>query len=223
MPGSPRGRSDRPYAVVVSTRRLVILARRVVVVAIPLVLLSGAAACSKRSGDAPRSSATTVATTTTAGPAAFALAVTVADANGTKPPDDATIAAVKATLDAWVATAVVGPLRTGQPAGDLSPVFTPAALERLADPAVRATLVDEGLPPATKAITPERSTATLFSVAGPDEVTGLVAVQLDLKLRAQGATLDVDVTHYGEVVLVPEGGGWRIDSFTLDTSRDSRT
>jgi hypothetical protein len=47
-------------------------------------------------------------------------------------------------------------------------------------------------------------------------------VQLDLLLRAQGPTLDVDVNHYGEVVLVQEADGWKIDSFAVEAARDSR-
>ena len=190
------------------------------------VAAGGLGACSKSGGDGDdakgRSTTTTAAGPLTA-PPAIGVTVTGVDPNGTRAPDEATVAAVKATIDRWIATAVVGPLFTGQPAGDLTPVFTPAALERLAaDPAARAALVDEGLPPATTAITADRANAALFSVAGPDEVVAVVAVQLDLLLRAQGPTLDVDVNHYGELVLVQEADGWKIDSFAVEAARDSR-
>ena len=55
-----------------------------------------------------------------------------------------------------------------------------------------------------------------------DSVTRLTVTQLDVKLRAVGPTLDVDVNHYGEVVLVQEPDGWKIDSFAVETARDSR-
>jgi hypothetical protein len=183
-----------------------------------------AGACSK-DDDEPRrrAAATTTSSTAPAGPPTIALTVLGVDPHGTKPPDDAIVAAVKATLDRWLADAVIAPLHSGQPAGDLSAVFTPAALERLAaDPAARATLVDEGLPPASTEITAERANVNLASVAGPDEVVGVIAAQLDVKLRAVGPTMDVDVNHYGEVVLVQEPDGWKIDSFAVETARDSR-
>jgi hypothetical protein len=180
--------------------------------------------CSKDEDEPPeRSAPTTTSTSAPAGPPTIGVTVTGVDPNGTKAPDDATVAAVKATLDSWLASAVVGPLFTGQPAGDLSGVFTAAALERLAsDPAARPSLVDEGLPPASTAITAERANVALASVAGPDEVVAVVAAQLDIQLRAQGPTMDVDVNHHGEVVLVQDGGAWKIDAFSVTAARDSR-
>lgn len=181
--------------------------------------------CSKDK-DAPAArSTTTTSTTAPPGPPTIGVTVTGVDPNGTKAPDEATVAAVKATLDAWLASAVVGPLFTGQPAGDLSGVFTAAALERLAaDPAARPSLVDDGLglPPATTAITAERANVALSSVAGPDEVVAVIAAQLDIQLRAQGPELDVDVNHHGEVVLVQDGETWKIDAFSVTAARDSR-
>lgn len=187
------------------------------------VALTGGA-CSKGNGDDKPGAAPDKTTATTA--PTIALNITGLDANGTKPPDDATVAAVKATLEGWMAKALVEPLQTGRPAGDLSAVFTAAALERIgADPAVRATLVDEGLPPATKALTIDKAEAKLASVAGPDEVVALIAAQVDLKLRSTGAGHDVDVRHFGELVLVQDapGGPWKIDSFDLQSAKDSRS
>lgn len=161
---------------------------------------------------------------TTAAPAAPVVTLTVngVDANATAGPDEATVAAVKATVDGWIATGVVAPLATGAPAGDLSPFFTAPALERLADPAARAALVDEGLPPASAAVAPEVATMGLASVAGPDGVVAVIVARIDLKVRATGPSLDIDVVHQGELVLVPDAGTWKIDSFTVHTTRDSR-
>jgi hypothetical protein len=196
-------------------------------VLVALVLAGGTVlggACSKDKADAPaRSTTTSTSATDPPGPPTIGVTVTGVDPNGTAPPDEATVAAVKATLDSWLAVAVVGPLFTGQPAGDLSGVFTPAALERLAtDPAARPSFVDEGLEPATTAITAERANVALASVAGPDEVVAVIAAQLDIQLRAQGPTMDVDVNHHGEVVLVHDGGTWKIDAFSVTAARDSR-
>ena len=52
----------------------------------------------------------------------------------------------KAVVDAvgtYLETAIVEPLRTGQPAGDLATVFAPVALARV-NGADRAAMVDEG-------------------------------------------------------------------------------
>lgn len=207
-----------------------LLPRRLLPLVVALAVAAGGlGACSKGkggkddNGGVESAGRTTTSAAAQAAPPTIGVTITGVDPNGTRPPDDATVAAVKATLDAWIATAVVGPLFTGQPAGDLSKLFTPAALERLAaDPAVRATLVDEGLPPATKAITAERANVGLFTVAGPDEVVAVIGAQIDLLLRAEGPTMDVNVNHYGEVVLVQEADGWKIDSFAVEAARDSR-
>ena len=187
------------------------------------VLLSG---CSKDKDDDGRATSKEPATTTTAaaaGPPTLQFTVTETNPNGTKPPDEAAMASIKKTLDGWLAAAVVAPLHSGQPAPDLAPLFTPPALERLADPAVRATLVDEGMPPATTSITAEIANVLLSTVAGPDEVLAVVGARIDVKVHAVGPTLDVDVVHQGEIVLIPEPDGtWRIESFALHTARDSR-
>ena len=184
-----------------------------------------AAGCSKDDDDNAGSGAKKAPTTTAAasGPPTLQFTVTETNTNGTKGPDDAQLASIKKTLDGWLASAVVAPLHSGQPAPDLSPLFTPAAFERLADPAVRATLVDEGMPPATTAITAEFANTSLSTVAGADEVLAVVAARIDVKVRAVGPTLDVDIVHQGELALAPEAdGSWKIESFTLHTARDSR-
>lgn len=189
--------------------------------------VGGLGACSKSESDdddqARPAPTTSTTTTALAAPPVIGIDISGVDANGTQPPDEATVAAIKVALDTWLATAVVGPLFTGQPAGDLAPAFTPAALERIAaDPAARSVLVAEGLPPATSSITKERATAALSSVAGPDGVVAVVGASLDILLRATGPTVDVDVNHYGDVVLVQEADGWKIDAFTITTQQDSR-
>lgn len=195
-------------------------ARLVAVLALAAVLLAG---CSKDKDDAAPAGKKPATTTSVAAPPTLQFTVTETNANGTKPPDEATLAAVKQTLDGWLASAVVAPLHSGQPAPDLSPLFTAPAFERLADPATRATLVDEGMPPATTSIAAEVANVLLSTVAGPDEVIAVVGARIDVKVHAVGPTLDVDVVHQGELVLVPEAdGSWRIESFALHTARDSR-
>jgi hypothetical protein len=192
--------------------------------ALVLLVAVAFAGCSKKKDDDASSPSKATSTSASGASAAPSLQVTIVDtdANGTKAPDEATVAAVKKTVDGWLNDAVTKPLHSGQPAADLSPFFTAAAVERLADPAVRATLVDEGMPPATKAVTAELANAALSTVAGPDDVIALIGVRVDIKVRAVGPTIDVDVVHQGEFVLVPEGDGWKIDTFAVHTTRDSR-
>jgi hypothetical protein len=78
------------------------------------------------------------------------------------------------------------------------------------------------MPPANEEISAEVANVALSSVAGPDEVVALVGARIDVKVRAVGPTLDVDVVHQGELVLVPEGDAWLIDAFAVHTTRDSR-
>ena len=196
----------------------------------PLVLLLATTlvvlpACSKKHEKAaPRAGTTTAApTSTAAGVPVIHLNLTGVENNGTADPDDATKAAVMATADTWVANAVVAPLHSGQPAGDLTPLLTTSAVAKMADPATRAAFVDEGLPAAAStSITADKADATINSVAGPDGTVGLVGVRVDLRLHAVGPDLDLDVIHWGEMILAQQDGAWRIDAFDLHASRDSR-
>ncbi|HEX4978862.1 MAG TPA: hypothetical protein VFV35_02245 [Acidimicrobiales bacterium] len=191
---------------------------RLLLVVLVSVALGTSACSDDGDGGSPRSTATTAPQQ-----AALRWEVGPVDPQGTAPPDPAVVAAVEGTLDAYLQQAVVVPLRTGKPAAGLEAVLSAAALERVAaDPAARSTLLDEGLPPATTSIRAERATAALTSVAGPDGVTAVVGARLDLALRARGPGLEVDIVRQGELTLVQEGDGWRIDSFQLRTQRDSR-
>ena len=125
------------------------------------VCLVASGACSPKGEDAAGKGKGTTRTTTAetkTGVPILQFHVTGINDNGTKGPDEATVAAVKATLDLWLAAAVVGPLHSGKPAGDLSPVFTAAALDRLNDPSVRATFVARPAAPATTSIRARRPT-----------------------------------------------------------------
>ncbi|HEX7166738.1 MAG TPA: hypothetical protein VF230_07145 [Acidimicrobiales bacterium] len=192
-------------------------------VALVVAAALAAPACSRKGdGGGDRQSAGKATTTTAAAPPVLTWTVEGLDPNGTKAPGDDVVAAVTATLNSYLATAVVAPLHTGTPAGDLTPLLSASALERVqTDPAARAAFVDEGLPKATK-ITAETVKATLSSVAGPDEVTALVAARLNLALHVVGPQIDVDIVRTGEVTLSPEADGWRIDSFLLHVERNSR-
>lgn len=195
------------------------LAGLVVAAALALVAAISFVARFRSDGDAVATSSTT----STTAPQPITFTVTNVDPNGTAAPSDDVVAAVKRTLDAYVALGVVAPLRTGEPAADLSTVLTTDALAQLDDPKARGALLDEGLPPATKAVTASAATAALSSVAGPDGAVAIVAARIDLRLRAQTGVAVVDIVRQGDLVLTPgpEPDGWRIDSFLLHAERNS--
>ena len=155
-------------------------------------------------------------------PAPIAWDVTVGEVHAVRPPapvlPDDVRAKVTATLERYLADAVVGPLRSGQPAGDLGLVFTAAALARLSGPD-RAALVDEGLPPAAR-LRSEAATARLGALAGADQAVTVVTAAVTLRLHTGGAE-SVAIVRTGDLVLVPDGDAWKVDGYDIRTARDS--
>ena len=131
-------------------------------------------------------------------------------------PDDV-MASVAATLDRYLQDAVLGPLHSGRPAGDLGPVFTGPARARVDGPD-RAALVDEGLPPAGS-VKAERATVGLAALAGGDGAMTVVTAAVDLRLET-GGDEPVTIARTGHLVLVPDGDGWKIDGYDVRTTRD---
>ncbi len=155
-------------------------------------------------------------------PAPIAWDVTVGDVHAVRPPapglPDDVRAKVTAMLGRYLADAVVGPLRSGQPAADLGPVFTAAALARLNGPD-RAALVDEGLPRAAR-LRSEATTARLGALAGADQAVTVVTAAVTLRLHTGGAE-SVAIVRTGDLVLVPDGDAWKVDGYDIRTTRDS--
>lgn len=201
-----------------SVRRVLRLAAAVAAVAVAATL----PACTKDKDDGG-AAARRPAGRAGSGPPSITFTVDgPVETNGTKAPTDEELTQVKATLDAYLARAVIEPLHTGKPAGDLTDLFSVEARPRLADEATRATLVEEGLPPASTSITADAATVKLSSVAGPDGFVALVAARLDVKLHAVGPRIDIDIVRDGELVLTRDDGKWRIDSFGVRTTRNTR-
>lgn len=177
-----------------------------------LVLAVGARGCSGSSPQRGRGPTTTVA------PALqFAVTATDVAAAGTRQPfPPAVETAVVATLDKWMDDAVVAALRSGA-AGDIAPLFTADVAPRLAGPD-RVALVDEGLPRAT-AIRPDSQSVALTALTDGDGVVALVTARLDLRLAVAATDGPYAVAHLGEVVLAPDGGGWRIAGYDLRATR----
>jgi hypothetical protein len=132
---------------------------------------------------------------------------------------DASWAAVLDTLNRYLETAVLTPLRSGGPAGDLAPLFTPLSVSRVLTVGPhRAAFIDEGLPPATE-LRRQRGVASLTGLGGRDASLSVVSAELDLRLTGFVDGAPLTVVRTGELVLIPEGGRWRIDAWDLRVSR----
>jgi hypothetical protein len=174
-----------------------------------------AAACSGGGGHPAQPGATTAS-----GSPAFSVSGTEVQAVAQPPPPfpDDVRTKVTAVLDRYLQEAVVSPLRSGQRAGDLAPVFTAAALPRLEGPD-RAALVDEGLPKAGD-LRADAATARLGALTGSDNAVVAVTATVDVRMQTGGSD-PVTISRTGDLVLVPDGDGWKIDGYDLRTARDS--
>ena len=132
---------------------------------------------------------------------------------------DAAWAGVLDTLNRYLEAAVLTPLRSGGPAGDLAPLFSgPAAAKVTVAGPDRSAFVDEGLPPLSE-VRKEAAVATLTALAGTDGTMSVVTAGLDLRLVGQVDGSPVRVARTGELVLMPDGGRWRIDAYNVKVVR----
>lgn len=134
---------------------------------------------------------------------------------------DGAWAAVLDTLNRYLDTAVLTPLRSGGPAGDLAPLFTTVSVGRVAGPTAtpdRYVFIDEGLPPAAD-VREVGGVATLTGLAGLDKALSVVSAELDLRLSGRINGAPFSLVRTGELVLLPEGGTWRIDAWDIKVTR----
>lgn len=132
---------------------------------------------------------------------------------------DATWAGVLDTLNRYLEAAILTPLRTGGPAGDLTPLFNPPALAQVVPGGPdRFAFIDENLPPLSD-LRSERAVAGLTALAGKDGTVSVVTAGLELRLIGHVAGAPVTVVRTGELVLMPEGGTWRIDAYDIKVVR----
>ncbi len=132
---------------------------------------------------------------------------------------DAAWAGVLDTLNRYLEAGVLTPLRSGGPAADLTPLFTPSAAERvIPGGADRFAFIDENLPPVSD-VRAESAVAGLTALAGPDGIMSVVTAGLDLRLIGHINGALVRVNRSGELVLMPEGGTWRIDAYDISVTR----
>jgi hypothetical protein len=143
------------------------------------------------------------------------------------PPDDApelpaaTTQAVLDTVDAYVTTALVGPLQGND--ADLDGLARPGAAARLAPGEHdRAVLTTEGLPSAAA------TSATLepVNLVGLTEGFGslpLVSASVDFAVTLDTDDGPLDVRHTGEIVLREVADGWKIVGYEMIVVRDDHS
>lgn len=156
-----------------------------------------------------------------AGPIAFsASAFDLHAAGSVKAADfDAAEAGVLDTLNRYLITAVLIPLRSGGPAGDLTPLFTRPAVDRvMAGGPDRFALIDENLPPVSD-LRKDAAAVGMTALAGGDGALSVITAGLDLRLVGSIDGQPVSVVRTGEVVLVPDRGAWRIDAYDISVTR----
>lgn len=199
----------------------------------PLLLVALAGACSdggdKSADGGGEGAGGTAATLPGGAPAAapgYSFAVTTAAvepmaAQAPNFPPEVT-AAVQASLDGWLGNAIVGPLRSGQPSSGLDAVFTePALIKISAAGPERAAVLEEGTP-LTGDVGQDRANARLTLLTAPGGEPVLVTAQIDMVHDVKSGSGFVDVVRGGEMVLVPDRGSWRIDSFDIVARHDTR-
>ena len=132
---------------------------------------------------------------------------------------DAAWSGVLDTLNRYLEIAVLQPLRTGGPAGDLRPLFTKLAGDRvMAVGPDRFAFIDENLNPVSD-VRKEAAVAGLTGLAGADGTMSVVTAGLDLRLVGHINGAPVTVVRTGELVFMPEGGTWRIDAYEIKVVR----
>jgi len=192
----------------------------------PLLLVALGGACSGGDDGGKSGTAATVPGGGPAAPGPYSFAVTTAAVEPMAPqapnfPPDVT-AAVQASLDAWLANAIVGPLRTGKPSSGLDAVFTEPALLKISGPGPeRAAVLEEGRP-LSGDVEQERANAKLTLLTAPGGEPVLVTAQIDIVQSVKSGSGAVDVVRGGEMVLVPDRGSWRIDGFDIVAKHDTR-
>jgi hypothetical protein len=190
--------------------------RRICLLVAGLVALTG---CSRAISHAYTTQTTT--TQTPSGTTAFTATAFDLHAAGPVSPAafDAARAGVLDTLNRYLEAAVLTPLRSGGPAGDLTPLFTKPAVDRVMSVGPdRFAFIDENLPPVGD-LHKEAAAAGMTALAGEDGAVSVVTAGLDLRLTGRVGGEPVSITRTGELVLVPDAGGWRIDGYDLKVTR----
>jgi hypothetical protein len=191
-----------------------------------IAVAAGLASCSAPrhpSASAPSTQAapapTVAPATTTAAAPSVSFTIGTTDLQAIDAPaelSDTTRAGVLKLLDGYLATAVVGPLRSGEPAGDLSGIFTGPALDRANGPDHGA-LVDDGMPKADS-VRVGVASADLTALIQPGSLTLLAAtIHVAVSGTAGGGPVAVDRTGDLELSLVADA--WKVSGYDVRVTR----
>ncbi len=177
-------------------------------------LIAGCSGSNRAAKSRPRS------TTTTAAKGGVALAVTVAGVESAGQPasiSDAVKNAVAQSVNTYVQTATVGPMRTGKPAGDISALFTAGAAPHLATDL--PVFIDSGLPAATGPVKAKTATLLLTGLAQQDSSVVLVDAALALDVAAKTKGGEESVQRTADLVFANDNGAWKIASYEVKVTR----
>lgn len=194
--------------------------------AVLVVFAALATGCSSDGGGKKATPAAGGESTSTTADPDFAFTVVGSEVHAMTPeapafPDDVS-AAVTTSLNTWLGSAIVEPLRTGTPAAGLEALFTEPALGKISAPGPeRSAMVEEGTPLSGK-VSQDRANVRLTAVTGPSGAVEFVTAQIDVAHAVPSNEGFVDLVRSGELVLVPYGGTWRIDAFDVVAKRDTR-
>ena len=126
--------------------------------------------------------------------------------------------AIIKTLDQYVNTATMRPLR-GKPVGDLTTIFTAEAAPSLTG-TNRDALVDEGIDPAISPVKSSALPVPLTALSDPAGAINLVGATLDVTATTTNAAGPVAVHRVGEMVLRRDGDTWKINSYRILVDRN---
>jgi hypothetical protein len=128
------------------------------------------------------------------------------------------ITAIMDTAGQYLDRAVIEPLRTGEPVGDVASLFdaaTAAQLTGLSRPA----LFEEGLPTASGDIAATAKYVNLDGLADGFGTFVLATVASDLEIVAETDDGELRIHRITELTLVPEGPAWKIAGYDVVVDR----
>lgn len=126
---------------------------------------------------------------------------------------------IVSSVRAYITIASVEPLLTGELAGDLNGLLTPAAAVT-AGGIDRGVLTDEGLPAATETVVARASPITLTVLVDQASAMVLITAALDVGITTATAQGEVTIFRSGELTFAPDDGLWRIAGFDLAVTRN---
>lgn len=200
-------------------RRRRALALTAAAVALVAVAAAGALVYASRPAPTKRAAADAATAATLPPITTFRLAGEEVPATGATSLPGSVLNGVLVTLNRYLDGAVIAPMRSGRVAADLPSIFTASAAQRLGGPD-RATLVEEVAPGASRRGSVDDASARLTGLRESGGSILMVAAKVDVVLRTGASGAETRVARSGELVLVPDGGAWRIDGYDLRVTRE---